>query len=94
VSSFFKCSGKFAGVSSSRFTPGGIKITEFMLSCFVKIYWKPAYYSNLLIKAYDKTTEQLEFLKTGSEIYVEGLIEGVGKDNKINLIANLIKEEK
>lgn len=96
MTNFFKCSGKFAGIINSRHTPGGLKVAEFMLATHIKLSWKTPYYSKLLIKAYDKLADSLDLIKTGDQIYVEGLIEGTGKDKnaKINLIANLIKEEK
>jgi len=96
VTNFFKCSGKFAGIISSRHTPGGLKVSEFMLASYVKLSWKPAYYSNLLIKAYNELADSLDVLKTGEQIYVEGVLEGTGKHKnaKTNLVANLIKEEK
>jgi hypothetical protein len=95
VSSFFKCYGKFAGLTSSRYTPAGIELKEFIVATYTKLAWKEPFYSNILIKAYEKTANDLDNLKTGDLITVEGIIESVGKkgNTKINLIAKLIKKE-
>lgn len=93
---FFCCIGKFAGITNSRFTPGGIKINEFNLAVKTKVPWKEPYYSNLLIKSCSELADKIELVKTGEIISVEGIIEAVGSNaSKVTcLLATKIIKEK
>lgn len=95
MDNLFKFKGKFAGVESNRFTPGGLKINEFTVAVKVLVPWKEAYYSNINVKCCEALADYSETLKTGDLINVEGIIEAVGKQKAktINLIATKIEKE-
>lgn len=95
MENLFKVKGKFAGIETNRFTPGGLKINEFTVAVKVSVPWKETYYSNISVKCCKSLADYSDTLKTGDLINVEGIIEAVGKkkEKTINLIATKIEKE-
>lgn len=96
LSNYFTCTGKLAGSSNKRTTPGGIPLVDMLLAVLVEAPWKQKRFSNIKLTCFGDNVNKLARIKTGDELTVEGFLEqkGIKKDSEVRLIVTKIKKEK
>ena len=92
----FILTGKFAGSSEKRYTPGGLALQEFIVAVATKVPWKERKMMHHKVICHGKLITLIEKLSTGVEINISGMIEKTYSNGNdiVRLIATKIEEKK